>query len=272
MNTTFQATLIALLFAATTTLPLSVKAQGTEVAQETESRIVIDRDVIIEAGIVHKFDRYEVGHRDLGSFMAASRLYGVPVDLVLAMSETISELNKGTPGENIEGSVGWFNFSPQPFLRLMKTHGSKVGFDVSRITGEDGNLQAQSDADRVAILNLRHDPFFATAMMLELAAENRIKLGGLIDDPAEAVIPHLLGPAAAKILLETIEENHLIGIEDIFSENQRRNRALLYVGNMPRSVGEVRDLLVGNVENARPRYAQAERMFIDAEIEIQDPL
>jgi len=106
-------------------------------------------------------------------------------------------------------AAGLFQFTSGTWMSVVMRHGDKVGL-ASEAQGLRSNLA--SSADRQQILNLRNEPYLATALAAHLAADNAQRLaaaGHKAIGPTELYMAHFLGANGANTFLNGLRDRPL---------------------------------------------------------------
>jgi hypothetical protein len=103
-------------------------------------------------------------------------------------------------------AAGLFQFTSATWMNMVKRHGEKVG-----LASEALNLRANlvSGEERRQILNLRNEPYVATALAAHLAADNAQALsaaGHKSIGPTELYMAHFLGASGADTFLRGLRD------------------------------------------------------------------
>lgn len=182
----------------------------------------------------------------------AARETGVDFQYMLAQAKLESALDP-TANASTSSAAGLYQFTKGTWLRTLDAHGDKHGLGWASAAISGGRITDPSLAGQ--IMALRYDPSASALMAGELAGDNRDELVAVLGrepDSAELYLGHFLGSGGAAKFLGALERTPSLSAASLLPKAAAANRPIFYeASGVPRTVGEVMDLIRGKVEAAK---------------------
>lgn len=136
-------------------------------------------------------------------------------------------------------AAGLFQFTSGTWMNMVMRHGDKVG-----LTSEAQSLRSKmaSNADRAQILNMRNEPYVATALAAHLAADNAQQLaasGHKSIGPTELYMAHFLGAGGANTFLNGLRDKPLEPAANALPAAAAANTSVFYNNRTPLSYQDI---------------------------------
>lgn len=201
-----------------------------------------------------------------GAIRQASQATGTSFNYLLATAQVESGLNPQA-GASTSSARGLFQFIEQTWLGTMKQSGAALGYGryadaISRTSS--GHYQVTDPTMRAEILKLRHDPTANAVMAGAFTKANADYLAaklGRQPSEGELYIAHFLGAGGASRLISLAAANPGARAADYFPNAANANPSIFFdrATRAPRSLAQVRDVLVARYDVARTRPSDAVR-------------
>jgi hypothetical protein len=136
-------------------------------------------------------------------------------------------------------ATGLFQFTSGTWMNMVKRHGDKVGL-ASEAQNLRGNMT--SGDERTQILNLRNEPFVATALAAHLAADNAQALaaaGHKSIGPTELYMAHFLGASGANTFLNGLRDKPSDPAANALPVAAAANKSVFYSNRTPLSYQDI---------------------------------
>jgi len=136
-------------------------------------------------------------------------------------------------------AAGLFQFTSGTWMNMVKRHGDKVGL-ASEAQNLRGNMT--SGDERTQILNLRNEPFVATALAAHLAADNAQALaaaGHKSIGPTELYMAHFLGASGANTFLNGLRDKPSDPAANALPVAAAANKSVFYSNRTPLSYQDI---------------------------------
>jgi hypothetical protein len=191
----------------------------------------------------------------------AATATGASFDYMLAAAQAESGLNPHAASPT-SSARGLYQFTDQTWLATLKRSGTSLGYGVyadAVVQGTNGRYDVSDPTVRRSILALRDDPGANAAMAGALTRDNAqtltIKLGRAPSD-GELYLAHVLGATGAVRLASLAQINPAAAADSSFPAAADANRSVFYDRQgRARSIGDVRDTLIGRFDGARSAAA-----------------
>jgi len=201
-----------------------------------------------------------------GAIRQASQATGTSFNYLLATAQVESGLNPQA-GASTSSARGLFQFIEQTWLGTLKQSGAALGYGryadaISRTSS--GHYQVNDLNMRAEILKLRHDPTANAVMAGAFTKSNADYLAaklGRQPSEGELYIAHFLGAGGASRLISLAAANPSAKAADYFPHAANANPSIFFdrATRAPRSLAQVRDVLVARYDVARTRPSDAVR-------------
>ena len=181
----------------------------------------------------------------------ASERTGASFDYLLSTARRESSLRPQAKSPT-SSAAGLFQFVEGTWLKVVKEDGARLGLadfarDIHRT--RSGKYYVPDRHRRQEILALRHDPRIAALVAAAYTEHNahyvRRRIGREPSD-GELYLAHFLGPGSAAQMIRLAESQPDSPASRYFPAAARANRAIFYDGDTPRSLAQVRDLLMAS--------------------------
>jgi hypothetical protein len=136
-------------------------------------------------------------------------------------------------------AAGLFQFTSATWMSMVKRHGDKVGLD-SQAQSLRANMA--SGDERAQILNLRNEPYVATALAAHLAADNAQALtaaGHKSIGPTELYMAHFLGASGADTFLNGLRDKPSEPAASALPLAAAANKSVFYANRTPLSYQDI---------------------------------
>ena len=181
----------------------------------------------------------------------AAHATGVDFAYLLGEARLESSLNPNARAAT-SSAAGLYQFTGGTWLRTLDRHGGAHGLGWAGDAISGGRVT--DPAQRGAIMDLRYDPDAAALMAGELANDNRLVLTGVLGrepDAGELYLAHFLGAGGASQFLTALQSDPGQSAAALLPAAANANRTIFYdSAGVPRSLGEVMDLLRGKMASA----------------------
>lgn len=181
----------------------------------------------------------------------AAQATGVDFAYLLGEARLESSLNPNARAAT-SSAAGLYQFTGGTWLRTLDRHGGAHGLGWAGDAISGGRVT--DPAQRGAIMDLRYDPDAAALMAGELANDNRLVLTGVLGrepDAGELYLAHFLGAGGASQFLTALQSDPGQSAAALLPAAANANRTIFYdSAGVPRSLGEVMDLLRGKMASA----------------------
>lgn len=136
-------------------------------------------------------------------------------------------------------AAGLFQFTSGTWMNMVKRHGDKVG-----LASEAQNLRTNSASgdERAQILNLRNEPYVATALAAHLAADNAQSLaaaGHKSIGPTELYMAHFLGASGANTFLNGLRDKPMEPAANALPVAAAANKSVFFANRTPLSYQDI---------------------------------
>ncbi len=136
-------------------------------------------------------------------------------------------------------AAGLFQFTSATWMNMVKRHGDKVG-----LASEAQNLRTNSTSgdERAHILNLRNEPYMATALAAHLAADNAQSLaaaGHKSIGPTELYMAHFLGASGANTFLTGLRDRPSEAAANALPVAAAANKSVFFANRTPLSYQDI---------------------------------
>lgn len=184
----------------------------------------------------------------------ASAATGVNFDYLLAQAKLESDFDPSAKAPT-SSAAGLYQFVNGTWLDTLDKHGAAHGLDWadSAISRQGGRPTIADPTKRAQVLALRYDPDTSALMAAELARDNTAELQGFLGrtpDSSELYLAHFLGASGARDFLGVLQSTPSKSAAALFPKAAAANRPIFYDGAMPRTVGQVMDLVRTKVDGA----------------------
>jgi len=204
-----------------------------------------------------------------GAIRQASQATGASFNYLLATAQVESGLNPQA-GASTSSARGLFQFIEQTWLGTIKQSGASLGYGryVDAITKtSSGHYQVADPKMRAEILKLRNDPTANAVMAGAFTKANADYLAGKLGrqpSEGELYIAHFFGAGGAARLISLAAANPNAKAADSFPHAARANPSIFFdrATRAPRSLAQVRDVLVARYDVARTRPNDVARMAL----------
>ncbi|HTS40464.1 MAG TPA: transglycosylase SLT domain-containing protein [Xanthobacteraceae bacterium] len=201
-----------------------------------------------------------------GAIRQASQATGASFNYLLATAQVESGLNPHA-GAPTSSARGLFQFIEQTWLGTIKQSGAGLGYGryadaISKTSS--GHYQVNDPTMRAEILKLRNDPTANAVMAGAFTKANADYLAaklGRQPSEGELYIAHFLGAGGASRLISLAAANPNARAADYFPHAANANPSIFFdrASRAPRSLAQVRDVLVARYDVARTRPNDAVR-------------
>jgi len=204
-----------------------------------------------------------------GAIRQASQATGASFNYLLATAQVESGLNPQA-GASTSSARGLFQFIEQTWLGTIKQSGASLGYGryADAITKtSSGHYQVTDPKMRAEILKLRNDPTANAVMAGAFTKANADYLAGKLGrqpSEGELYIAHFFGAGGAARLISLAAANPNAKAADYFPHAARANPSIFFdrASRAPRSLAQVRDVLVARYDVARTRPNDVARMAL----------
>ncbi len=136
-------------------------------------------------------------------------------------------------------AAGLFQFTSGTWMNMVMRHGDQVG-----LTAEAQSLRSKSvsNGDRAQILNMRNEPYVATALAAHLATDNAQLLsaaGHKSIGPTELYMAHFLGAGGANTFLNGLRDKPLEPAANALPAAAAANTSVFFNNKTPLSYQEI---------------------------------
>jgi len=201
-----------------------------------------------------------------GAIRQASQATGTSFNYLLATAQVESGLNPQA-GASTSSARGLFQFIEQTWLGTMKQSGAALGYGryadaISKTSS--GHYQVTDPKMRAEILKLRNDPTANAVMAGAFTRANADYLAtklGRQPSEGELYVAHFFGAGGAARLISLAAANPNAKAADYFPHAANANPSIFFdrATHAPRSLAQVRDVLVARYDVARTRPNDAVR-------------
>jgi hypothetical protein len=203
---------------------------------------------------------FAAGSTVTGAIRQASQATGTSFNYLLATAQVESGLNPQA-GASTSSARGLFQFIEQTWLGTMKQSGAALGYGryADAITKtSSGHYQVTDPKMRAEILKLRNDPTANAVMAGAFTKVNADYLAaklGRQPSEGELYIAHFFGAGGAARLISLAAANPNAKAADYFPHAANANPSIFFdrASHAPRSLAQVRDVLVARYDVARTR-------------------
>ena len=136
-------------------------------------------------------------------------------------------------------AAGLYQFTSGTWMNMVRRHGDKVGL-ASEAQSLRSNLA--SSTDRAQILNLRNEPYLATALAAHLASDNAQQLaaaGHKSIGPTELYMAHFLGAGGANTFLNGLRDSPLAPAAKALPAAAAANAGVFFNNKTPLSYQDI---------------------------------
>ncbi|AKH44190.1 hypothetical protein FHS61_001510 [Altererythrobacter atlanticus] len=184
----------------------------------------------------------------------ASAATGVNFDYLLAQAKLESGFDPSARA-GTSSAAGLYQFVNGTWLDTLDKHGAAhgLGWADNAISRKGGRAVIADPSMRAEVMALRYDPNASALMAAELARDNSAELEGFLGrspDSSELYLAHFLGAKGARDFLGVLQATPSKSAPALFPKAAAANRPIFYDGNMPRTVGQVMDLVRAKVDGA----------------------
>ena len=186
----------------------------------------------------------------------ASAATGMPFDYLVRTAIRESGLDRDARAAT-SSARGMFQFIENTWLAMIRKSGHKYGLGAAVAAIRDlggGRYDVPDRQMRTHILDMRANAGLSALMAAEYGRENAAILHrtlGRMPGEGEVYLAHFLGARGATQLIRLAEKAPHTLASTVFPAQARANRAIFYAADgSARSVGEVRDVLVGKYATA----------------------
>ncbi|WP_241126783.1 transglycosylase SLT domain-containing protein [Novosphingobium terrae] len=169
---------------------------------------------------------------------------GVDFNYLLAQAKLESSLDPRAQAAT-SSARGLYQFTNATWLNTLQKHGSMLGLSGASVA--DPMARAQ-------MMAMRDDPNASAMMAAGLAGDNQVALTnalGRTPDASELYLAHFLGAEGATKFLSAMAADPTQSAAAINPKAAASNQAIFFApGGMPRSLGQVMDLLRGKMTRA----------------------
>lgn len=214
-------------------------------AEERAAKSFDDRRNEVEEFL--RFGSRELPRRLVETIVRAADATGVDAIYLMALADKESSFRPEVKAST-SSAQGLFQFIERTWLEMVRVFGARHGLaaEAAAVTVTNGRPTVADEAERIRILDLRRDPYYAAVLAAELLKRDASQIGfriGRTLNRTELYLAHFLGledaarfiemrgrkraPKAAKAFPSAARSN-----ATIFFEGQKRGRRGLSVGEV----------------------------------------